>query len=494
MVKQEFEKKVSQLVNLSNVGELLGWDQEVMMPEGGIKARSEQMSTVAMLRHNILVNNELKDILDALEKEDLSEKEKVDYRELKWEYERFKDVPESLVREISSLQAESVEAWREAKEDNDFEKFAPKLERMVELKRKLAEHIDPEAEPYEVLYRDYEPHIDLEHMDNILDRLAEELPVLLQNIKENGSEVETEALDTEVSEENQMELSRDLVTKLGYNWDRGRLDTSTHPFTSGTQFDARITTRFDKDDLDESLSASIHECGHALYQQGLPDDHYGSFLGESREIGFHESQSRLYENHVGKSEEFWNFMLPKLREQTGKFDGVTPEECYRFMSRVKQDNLIRVKADELTYHLHIIVRFEIERKLVNGDIEVRDLPEIWNEKYREYLGLNPETDSEGVLQDIHWAWGNFGYFPTYSLGSVTSAQIFHKLEQEVEVNTAMEQGEFQEIREWLRENIHSEGRKHPTDQFIKEITGEELTADYFLEYIKEKYSELYDLE
>ena len=331
-------------------------------------------------------------------------------------------------------------------------------------------------------------------MEKILKRLRDELTELVDEIRESG-DIEKDVFDGEFPEDEQMELSRSIVDRMGYDWDRGRLDVSEHPFTLGNQFDCRITTRFSEDDLTEGLQGTIHECGHALYELGLPKDFYGLPAGTSRDLSIHESQSRLWENHVSRSREFFEYLLPELKNHfPDQFEGVSVEDCFRSINRIDPENLIRIEADEVTYHLHIVIRWELERDLINGEIEVEDLPELWNQKYEEYLGIRPENDSEGVMQDIHWYQGSIGYFTTYSLGSVLAAQIFRRAENEIEdLDEEISDGEFSDLREWLREEIHQQGCRYRTEELVEKATGEKPTADYFLEYIREKYGKIYDL-
>ena len=285
-----------------------------------------------------------------------------------------------------------------------------------------------------------------------------------------------------------------MLELLGYDFDRGRLDTSTHPFTSGNQFDARITTRFDEHDPLGALTSTIHEFGHAYYTLGLPDDDFGTPLGSHRDLSVHESQSRLWENHVGRSAAFWELLLPKLQDAFPQTSNLSPREAYEAANQVHDENLIRVEADELTYHLHIIIRFTIERELISGDLAVDDVPDRWNQLYEEYLGLTPPSDALGCLQDIHWSHGNFGYFPTYSLGSVLAAQLHAAADREIDdLDATIRDGDFEPLGEWLRTNIHQHGRRYETDALVEHATGEPLGADAFTEYVTDKYSALYDL-
>ncbi|OVE83884.1 carboxypeptidase M32 [Natronolimnobius baerhuensis] len=490
----EFESRVERISNIGNAAGILRWDQEVVMPEAGTPARAQQLSTLSSLSHELLTADETSDLLEALESDDLSDEQAAVVREIRRQYDRETSVPGELVENISETTTNAHPKWMEAKENNDFETFAPVLEELVELKREYANHIDPDADPYAVLFADYEPYIDLETAEKVLERLRDELVPLIDEIQASDTDLTTDAFAGTFDDDDQEALARDVLDSLGYDWDRGRLDTAPHPFSSGTQFDARVTTRFEEDDLLGSITSTIHEFGHANYTIGLPDEGYGTPLGEARDLSVHESQSRLWENHVGRSRPFWEHFLPIARERFAELEDVSPEAAYESANQVYDDNLIRVEADELTYHLHIVIRFEIERDLISGDLAVEDVPEVWNDKYEEYLGVRPETDAEGCLQDIHWSHGSFGYFPTYSLGSVLAAQLYAAAEEDLgEFDDQIREGEFDELNGWLRENIHQHGKQFTTPDLIERATGEGFTADYFLEYVESKYGELYDL-
>ncbi|WP_227352764.1 carboxypeptidase M32 [Haladaptatus salinisoli] len=490
---EEFLQKVKRISNVQNAAGILGWDQEVMMPEGGTPARSQQRSALSAIAHDLLTDDEMGDYLDDLESQELDDEQAAVVREVRRDYERATRVPGELVEEISRTTSEALPKWKEAKAEDDFSVFAPTLEKLVEQKREYAEHIDPDKDPYEVLFADYEPYLGIETAEETLARLRDELVPLIESVRESDVELATPfegTYDTETQEE----LSRDVLDTLGYDWNRGRLDTAPHPFSSGTQFDARVTTRFDEEDPLGALMSTIHEFGHATYTQGLPDEHYGTPLGQSRDLTAHESQSRIWENHVGRSRAFWERFLPVVKERFPDVEDASVEDVYEAANRVYEDNLIRVEADELTYHMHIVVRFEIEKALIRGEIEVEDVPELWNDKYEEYLGIRPDTDAEGCLQDIHWSHGSFGYFPTYSLGSVLAAQLYDSAEEDIpDLEDQIREGEFDDFHDWLTENVHRYGCLYTTDELIERATGEEFTADYFVEYVNEKYGALYDL-
>jgi carboxypeptidase Taq len=476
---------------LGDANGVLNWDQEVTMPEGGTPARSKQRGAVSAVAHDLLVDDDVGAWLETLSDADLTDERTAVVREIRRQHERKVRVPTDLVEEISEATAEAHPVWREARENDDFEAFAPTLERLLELKREYADHVDSDADPYAVLFADYEPYVDLETAERILERLREGLVPLIEAVRD--SDAELHAVEGSFPESDQLELTREALETLGYDFERGRLDTAPHPFSTGTQFDARVTTRFEASEPLDSLGSTIHEFGHAAYTQGLPREEYGSPLGEHRGLTVHESQSRLFENHVGRSEPFWAFFVPRFNDRHGT--ALTPREAYEAANRVYEDNLVRVEADELTYHLHIVLRFEIERELVAGDLDVTEVPAVWNDRMEEYLGVRPDTDREGCLQDIHWSHGSFGYFPTYSLGSVLAAQLYAAAESEIDgLDSRIRAGEFDALHGWLDESIRRHGCRYPTDELIRRASGESLTAEHFLEYAESKFGDLYGLD
>ena len=472
---------------------VLSWDQQVTMPEGGTPARSRQQSALSATSHELLTDDRVAELLDDLEG-DVSDQRAATVREIRRQHDRAASVPTELVEEISETTSEALPIWEEARAEDDFDQFEPTLQRLLDLKREYAEHIDPDADPYEVLFHDFEPYLDLETAERVLERLREELVPLVDAVGESDVDLAVDAFDGTFDTDIQEALSRDALDLLGFDWDHGRLDTSSHPFTSGNQFDTRITTRFDENEPLDALTATVHEFGHATYSLGLPRDAYGTPMGENRGLTVHESQSRLWENHVGRSLSWWELFLPTVREQFPSLSNVSPWQAYEAANQVYDDNLIRVEADELTYHMHIVLRFEIERDLLAGDLDVEEVPSVWNDKMEEYLGVRPTTDAEGCLQDIHWSHGNFGYFPTYTLGSVLAAQLFAAAEADLgDLNARIREGEFDDLHGWLGENVHQHGQRYTTDELVERATGEPFTADYFLNHVKTKYGELYDL-
>jgi carboxypeptidase Taq len=489
---EQFIDLVKRHANLQSAGGVLNWDQEVMMPDDGTPARSQQLSAISSVSHDLLTSGEMAGYLDDLAEADLDPDQQAVVREVQRQHERADAVPRDLVEEITETTAEAHPVWTEAKENDDFDTFAPTLETLIDLKREQAEHIDPDRDPYAVMFEEFEPYLGLDAAERVLERLREELVPLIEDLREADADL-ADPFDGTYDTDVQEDLARDTLDTLGYDWDRGRLDVAPHPFSSGNQFDARVTTRFDEDDPLGAITSTIHEFGHAFYTLGLPDDHYGTPLGSAQGLTVHESQSRLWENHVGRTEAFWERFLPTMTDRFDQLAGTTTREAYEAANQIYPDNMIRVEADELTYHMHIILRFEIERDLVAGDLDVEEVPAVWNDKMEEYLGVRPETDAEGCLQDIHWSHGTFGYFPTYSLGSVLAAQLNHAMREDLaqDVDGLVRDGQFDPIAGWLRENVHGHGQRYTTDDLIEEATGEPFTADYFVDYAKEKFGSLY---
>ncbi|MFQ3295494.1 MAG: carboxypeptidase Taq [Natrialbaceae archaeon] len=482
---------------MANVGKALGvlnWDQQVMMPDEGTPARSGQLSTLSAVRHDLLTDPELGELLDAAEAGDLTDDQAAVVREIRYEHERAARVPETLIEELTRTQSEAQEVWQDARANDDFEHFAPTLTELRDLHVRRAEHIDRDRDPFDVMYDDSERDLPIETVEAIFDQIRTELIPLVEKIEKRGDDLpQPFEHAAPYDPDEQQALHGDALDRLGFDRDRARLDTSPHPFTSGNQFDTRITTRVDESDPIDGLMSTIHEFGHATYQLGLPQDHYANPLGESRSSGVHESQSRFWENHVGRTKPFWEGFLPTFTEHFPDAEGVTAEAAYRAVNRIYPDNLIRVEADELTYHMHILLRHEIGRSFVHGEIDVEEIPQVWNDRMEEYLGVRPDSDANGALQDIHWSTG-FAAFESYTIGSVLAAQLDHAMRQDLDdVDGLIREGEFEPIHEWMTENVHSHGKQYRTDELIEEATGEPLTADYFVEYAREKFTDLYGL-
>jgi len=466
----------------------LRWDQQVTMPEGGAPARSKQQSAVAAAGHDVITDDEVGRLLDELADADLSEDQAAVVRETRRNYEEAKRVPSDLVEELSETSADAQQVWRQAKAEDDFEQFAPTLATLRDLQCERADHIDPDRDPYRVMFEGFEPALPLDLVEDVFADLRESLPPLIDDLAAADADL-VSGPDGEWDDETQMALNREAAEVIGYDFDRGRLDTSPHPFTSGNQFDCRITTRFNPEEPLDGLTATIHEYGHASYQLGLPQEHYGTPLGQSH-MEIHESQSRFWENHVGRTRAFWDFFAPTFNDHLGT--DLTPDELYEAVNQVTPENLIRVYADELTYHMHIILRTEVEKQFVAGEIDVEEIPQVWNDKMAEYLGVRPEHDGEGCLQDIHWTHG-FAGFQSYTVGSVLAAQLDAAMREDLDadVDELIRDGEFEPLLAWMNEHVHSHGRRYPADELVERATGEPLTADYFIDYAERKFGSLY---
>ncbi|MFC5368986.1 carboxypeptidase M32 [Salinirubrum litoreum] len=472
---------------------LLNWDQQVTMPPGGGPARAQQFAAIESAKQSLKAGSTTAELLGAVDTDSLDDAQRAVLREIRREYERDAQVPDALVRELSETKSDAYSAWIEAKEADSFETFAPALRDHVRLQRDRAECIDPTADPYTVLLADGAPYIDAERIDAIFDRLLDELVPLIESIRNADRDLPADTFALDVDESTQMELCEAVLDHLGYDWERGRLDTAPHPFDGLTQYDARITTRFDTDDPTAGLLSAIHEFGHATYNLGLPDDQYGSPLGRARGHAVHESQSRFWENHVARTDAFWEQMLPLLREHVPALEDVSSREASEAVNRVETANPIRVSADELSYHLHIVVRHRTERRLLAGDLRVSEVPAFWNDTFESLLGVRPATDADGCLQDVHWTT-SFGMFPNYTLGSVLAAQLAAAMERDLgPIDRLVREGAYDRIHEWLTDRVHRHGQRYETDELIERATGEPLTADYFVEYAREKYADLYRL-
>ncbi|MFC7228448.1 carboxypeptidase M32 [Salinirubellus salinus] len=482
---------VERITYLRDATGLLNWDQQVTMPEGGSPARAKQLSTLSGTTHDLLTEDRVGELLDACEAADLTDEQRAVCREIRREHERATSVPSDLVSRHAEASSEAQQVWQDAKADADFEAFAPTLDRLRELRVERAEHIDPRADTYPTLYEDNMPTLPLETVERVFDTLREELPPLVAALRESGTELARPFEGQTFPEAEQAALNEAVADFLGYDWDRGRLDASPHPFTSGTQFDARITTRYKPEDPLDALTATIHEFGHATYQLGLPRDEYGVPLGSAR-FEVHESQSRFWENHVGRTRAFWEAFLPTFQEHLSGVEDLTVETAYEAANRIYPENRIRVEADELTYHMHILLRHDVEREYLDGDLSVDEVPARWNELMDEYLGVTPDDDAEGCLQDIHWTT-RFGGFPSYTVGSVLAAQLTAAMREDLDVEGCISDREFDRLREWMTDNVHRHGQRYEADELVAVATGERLTADYFLEYAREKFGDLYDL-
>lgn len=478
--------------SLQGANATLLWDEYVTMPEGGRDIRSTQRATLETLAQDQLTGPEIEEAFETLDEDQLTDAEAANVREIRQEYERRATVPAAITEALSEAQSEAHPAWKEAKAADDFDVFAPHLREIVEKKREYALAVDPDADPYETLVGEFVPQLDFETVERTLREVRDELVPLLERIHEADASPNTDAVHGNYDGDEQFDAARDLLDRLQFDWDRGRLDTFDQPGTFGLPSDARICTWTDRS-LYQTLYTTAHECGHGLYAQGLPEEHYGTPLGEDRGVFVNESQAAFWENHVFAHRAFWDDFLPELR---ARFPDVTAtaQEAYESVNYVRERNPVWVEADELTGQIHVLLRFEVERELIEGEIAVEEVPAVWNERSAEYLGVRPETVAEGCLQDIHWAQGNLGYFPTYTLGNVLAAQIRAALERDLgAIGELIRDGALDRVLEWNRENVYQHGRRYTTPTLVRRATGAPLSADDFVDYTTAKYTDLYDL-
>jgi len=503
MTKEElFEKFVEELEEMTHIKAaiaVLQWDQEVFMPKKGADMRAKTISNLIGILHKRFISKDFENLLFKIkklaDKGKLSDNESCIVREVWREFEREKKMPTEFVRELANVCSKAQSVWAEARRKSDFKMFLPYLKKIIELKRKEAKFAGFKKNPYDALLDIYEPYVTTEEISVIFDDLKKFLVPFLKKIKKSKIKINPNILKDNFPISKQIDFNKLVAEKIGFDFEAGRLDISAHPFsTNFNAQDARITTRYKKDNLIDSLSSTIHESGHAMYEQGILIENFGTPLGESASIGIHESQSRIWENIVGKGKNFWKFFYPIMQEKFPKpFSKIKFDDFYRAINCVKP-SLVRVESDEVTYNLHIIMRFEIEKELIDGSIEAEDLPKIWNNKTKEYFGINVPNDAMGVLQDVHWSGGEFGYFPAYALGNLYSAQFYFAAKRDIEnLEEKFSEGQFSQFREWLRENIHIHGKMYSTEELLKRITGEKLDSKYFIDYIKNKYSEIYNI-
>ncbi|MCL1989656.1 MAG: carboxypeptidase M32 [Defluviitaleaceae bacterium] len=475
----------------------LSFDGETVAPIGSTKSRAKRAGFFSLEVFNLTTSDEMKAYLDALAPhvDTFDDVLKGEYRLAKKSYEDKTKIPADIVREMGELQEEAAAIWGQARAENDFDKFAPYLKRLIELKKKVIEYRgETSKKPYDLLLDDYEDGMNMEVYDAFFNQLKEAIVPLLKKIKDSNKKIDTRFVHEKVGLEAQKAISKQIATQIGYDLDRGYIAESTHPFCNGSnKYDVRITTRYDEADFFSSFYSVMHECGHAIYEQNISDDIAHQIVGSGASMGIHESQSRFYENILGRSLTFWEVMYAELQTLLPEtFDDVTAHQFYEAVNEVKA-SFIRVEADELTYNLHIIIRYEIERLLFNEDIDVYDLPAIWNQKYEDYLGITPSTNAEGVLQDIHWSFGAFGYFPTYALGSAYAAQIAAHMKKDLDVEALIKAQDFAAIKNWLGEKIHQYGKTYTPNELMKKSFGETFNADYYVNYLTDKYSNLYEL-
>jgi carboxypeptidase Taq len=498
--------RLLEIQRINSAASVLSWDQETYMPAGGGAARAEQIATLQGIAHQQLISADTARLLGRwvdlqtgvpLEQGGArwDESSSALLREVWRDYSRATKLPSEFVSQLSRECSLAQQVWAEAKTHSNFKAFLPNLRIVLSLKQEEAQYLGFEKTPYDALLDVYEPGSTVAALQPLFAQLKTRLVPLLTRIQHSPMEIDDSFLYHAYDQTKQMEFGRLVLTAMGYDFDKGRLDLSAHPFTTSFHpTDVRVTTRVYEHDLPSCLFSCIHEGGHGLYDQGLDPAYYGTPLGESVSLGIHESQSRLWENCLGRSRAFWKYFYPILRSTfEQQLRSVDMEHFYAVINRVKP-SLIRVEADELTYNLHIMLRFEIEQDLVEGKTQPEDLPDIWNRKMNEYLGIVPSQDSEGVLQDVHWSMGGFGYFPTYTLGNLYAVQFYEQAHREMpRLSEEIAAGQLMGLRRWLGQKIHRWGRMFTPDRLAQRVTGAGLNPEPFLAYLERKYGQLYGL-
>ncbi len=475
---------------------VLNWDMETHMPNNGNKFRAQQLSTLAKIAYELETNFKYGKLLERLLKDKtLNKDQKRNISLSNKQFIKKQKYSAEFIQKQSTLISKAFKDWRTAKEKNDFNLFRKSLSEIVNLRKEESYLLGFNENPYDALLDIYEPNLTVNDVDSIFDNVKDYLVPFINKIN-NSNHIDDSFFYQFYDQKKQWDFGIDLLKQMGYNFDSGRQDISAHPFsTHFSPEDARITTRIDENNLSDMIWSCIHEGGHALYEQGVLSENYGTPLGNSISLGIHESQSRLWENHVGRSLAYWKHNFNKLQTYfPNKLKNVNYKMFYHACNNIKS-SLIRTNADELTYHLHVLIRYEIEKELIEGNTNVDDLPSKWNKLYKKYLNIDVPSDSLGVLQDIHWSHGSFGYFPTYTIGSFYAAQFYAQASNEItNIDIKMESGDTNELLAWLRKKIHIHGQRYDAKDLCKMITGEELNFKYFMNYAKDKYSKIYNLK
>ncbi|MBD0277264.1 MAG: carboxypeptidase M32 [Flavisolibacter sp.] len=490
-----YKNKMHRIADVRYATAVLQWDQETYLPPKGAAARGRQISTLSEIAHQLFSEESLGNLLqELLSKDDLSAVEKRNVERTWEDYTKNKKYTSAFVRQLTEQINKTFHAWIEARKQNIFSLFENDLQVLVQLKKEEAEILGYEHHPYNALLNEHEKGVTIELLDKTFTDLLPSLKTLLEKISAKP-QVDDSFLKQFFPEQQQWNWGLFLIRQLGFDVEAGRQDKSEHPFTiSFSAQDVRITTRIDERDFGNMTWSCIHEAGHALYEQGLPEEQYGVPLGEACSFSIHESQSRLWENNVGRSTEFWRYFYPVLQQHfPDQFGVVNEASFYKAINKV-QPALIRTEADEISYHFHVYIRYQLERNLLDGTLDTRDIPAFWKEQYKKAMDIDVPDDKRGALQDVHWSHGSFGYFPTYSLGSFYAAQFYAKAQSDVpELEVEISRGNLQLLLQWLRSEIHAQGRYYTSEELCEKVTAKTLDVSFFLDYILEKYTGIYNL-
>ena len=485
---------------LGSCAHLLGWDEQTNLPPKGAELRAGQMALLAGMVHEQATSPRLGELLDQLAESDAfaaESPEAANIREARRSYERETKLPKRLVEELSRVTTLAQQAWVGARAAKDFAEFLPWLEQVVDLKREEAEAVGYDGGvAYDALLDTYEPAMKTADVQAAFDGMREELVPLVQAIADSGRQPDVSVLKRSYPTDGQREFGRRAATAVGFDFEAGRLDEAAHPFCSGIgPGDCRLTTRYDEQFFPQAFFSTLHEAGHGIYEQGLPHEHHGTPMGHSVSLGIHESQSRMWENFVGRSRSFWrHFYEPAQQQFPGALSDVDADTFYAAINDVRP-SFIRVEADEVTYNLHIMLRFDLEQPLSSGDLKPADVPGVWNETFERYFGLKPTDDAVGCMQDVHWSAGLIGYFPTYALGNMYAAQFFRQAQADLgDLDEQFAHGEFAPLRDWLRENIHARGQLYRAPRLLEVVTGETLSSRPLTQSLRAKFGPLYGLD
>ncbi len=496
----ELIKQVKEVSLLSSCGSVLGWDERTYMPRQGAQFRADQLGLLAGMCHERFTSPRVGELLATAENSDLvkdaASESAVNLREIRHQYNRATKLPKELVEELTKVTSLAQGEWGIARKKSDFKHFLPWLEKVLDLTRKVADAYGWKGEPYNALLDGYEPGATVDEVGQVFEPLRVDLVELLARIHDAPKKPDVGIIEREYNVELQRVFGEMVAAAIGFDFTAGRLDITTHPFCSGFgPGDTRITTRYNPRRFNDALFGIMHEAGHGLYEMGInKSKHFGTPMGEAVSLGIHESQSRMWENQVGRSKEFWVYFLPQAKRMFREsLADVSVDAFYGAINYVTP-SYIRVEADECTYNLHILLRFELERAMVKGDLKPKDIPGEWNSRFKKYFGIEVDKDANGCLQDVHWAAGLIGYFPTYTLGNLFSAQFFAKAKADIpDLMGEFKRGDFTLLLKWLRTNIHEQGQRYRARDLGRRVTGQSLTHKPLIDYLKAKYAEIYGI-
>jgi len=490
---ESYKTKLQQIADVKYASAVLQWDQETYLPLKGNDARGRQLATLTEIAHQMFTDNSTENLItELISKTDLSDQQRKNVELSAYDFNKSKKLPSSFVRKSSEVINKSFHAWIAARKQNDFKVFENPLQDVIDIKKQEADLLGYEAHPYDALMNEYDRGLTVKETDRLFAELSPAITEILNTIN-NFSQPDNSFLFSHFDKTKQWDLGLYLLKAMHFDFEAGRQDISEHPFTTNfSSKDVRVTTRIDEKDLANMVWSCIHEGGHALYEQGLPDEQYGLPLGEYCSLSIHESQSRLWENCIGRSKSFWQYHYPKLQEYfPEQLNAISLEQFYCGTNKVIP-SLIRTEADELTYHFHVMIRYEIEKMLIEGSLVAKDIPAVWNEMYKQKLGINVPDDNRGCLQDVHWSHGSFGYFATYSIGSLYAAQLWSTIKKSIpDIDTAILNGSTLPVFNWLQKNIFPHGRYFDASGLCIKATGEMLNPRYFIDYAKGKFYDIY---